>query len=174
MAQIKVTFINNSKVISETTVEAGTLVYRVLGNFKLSPEDTDNIVGVKINNEICSLEKRIQYTAKIEPIMLATKEGSAIYKRSLCLLLAAAAHRLYPKTRLLVGHSLGYGYYYNLDDGKEDTQEVIDAMQAEMRKIVDLDLEIKTSRIAYEEATALFDKLGLVETRKQLEFLGLP
>lgn len=174
MAQIKVTFIKDSKEISETTVEAGTLVYRILGNFKLSPEDTDNIVGVKINNEICSLEKRIQYTAKIEPIMLTTKEGSAIYRRSLCLLLAAAAHRLYPETRLLVGHSLGYGYYYNLDDGKEDTQEVIDAIQAEMRKIVDLDLEIKTCRIAYEEATALFDKLGLVETRKQLEFLGLP
>ncbi len=174
MKQIKVTFINESKVISEKTVESGTQVFKILDNFKLSKEDAENIVGVKINNEICSLEKRIQYTSKIEPIMLPTKDGSAIYKRSLCLLLAAAAHRLYPKTRLLVGHSLGYGYYYNLDDGKEDTQEVIDAIQSEMRKIVDQDLEITTERIAYEEAIALFDRLGLVETRKQLEYLSIP
>ena len=174
MNQIKVTFTNNSKVVSEATVESGTQVFKVLDNFKLSEETQNDILGVKINNEICSLEKRIQYTANIEPIMKTTKDGAAIYRRSLCLLLAAAAHKLYPQTRCLCGHSLGYGYYYNLDDGKEDTQEVIDAIQTEMKRLVDANIEITTERISYEEAITLFDKLGLVETKKQLEFLGLP
>ncbi len=167
--QIKVTFKNESKVISETTVESGTQVFSIIKNFNLPEED---IFGVKINNEICSLEKRIQFTATIEPIMKKTKEGAAIYRRSLCLLLASAAHKLYPQTRLLVGHSLGYGYYYNLDDGKEDTQEVIDSIKNEMTKMVEKNIPIVTERISYAEATELFDKLGLKETRKQLKYIS--
>ena len=167
--QIKVTFKNESKVISETTVESGTQVFSILKNFNLPEED---IFGVKINNEICSLEKRIQFTATIEPIMKKTKDGAAIYRRSLCLLLASAAHKLYPQTRLLVGHSLGYGYYYNLDDGKEDTQEVIDSIKNEMTKMVEKNIPIVTERISYAEATELFDKLGLKETRKQLKYIS--
>lgn len=172
--QIKVTFMIDSKVISETSVESGTHVFEILDNFKLNPKETENILGVKINNEICSLEKRIQYTARIEPIMIDTKDGASIYRRSLCLLLAAAAYKLYPQTRLLVGHSLGYGYYYNLDDGKEDTQEVIDSIYAQMRKMVDENIEIVTERLSYEEASELFGKLGLIETKKQLSFLSTP
>ena len=167
--QIKVTFKNESKVISETTVESGTQVFSIIKNFNLPEED---IFGVKINNEICSLEKRIQFTATIEPIMKKTKEGAAIYRRSLCLLLASAAHKLYPQTRLLVGHSLGYGYYYNLDDGKEDTQEVIDSIKNEMKKKKKKNIPIVTERISYAEATELFDKLGLKETRKQLKYIS--
>ncbi len=167
--QIKVTFKNESKVISETTVESGTQVFSIIKNFNLPEED---IFGVKINNEICSLEKRIQFTATIEPIMKKTKDGAAIYRRSLCLLLASAAHKLYPQTRLLVGHSLGYGYYYNLDDGKEDTQEVIDSIKNEMTKMVEKNIPIVTERISYAEATELFDKLGLKETRKQLKYIS--
>ncbi len=167
--QIKVTFKNESKLISETTVESGTQVFSIIKNFNLPEED---IFGVKINNEICSLEKRIQFTATIEPIMKKTKDGAAIYRRSLCLLLASAAHKLYPQTRLLVGHSLGYGYYYNLDDGKEDTQEVIDSIKNEMTKMVEKNIPIVTERISYAEATELFDKLGLKETRKQLKYIS--
>ena len=167
--QIKVTFKNESKVISETRVESGTQVFSIIDNFKLP---ADEIFGVKLNNEICSLEKRIQFTATLEPIMKKTKEGAAIYRRSLCLLLAAAAHKLYPQTRLLVGHSLGYGYYYNLDDGKEDTQEVIDSIKNEMLKMVEKNIPIVTQRISYAEATELFDKLGLIETRKQLKYIA--
>lgn len=74
-----------------------------------SPE---NVLAVKINNKIYSLDKKIKYNSKIQPVMMDSKEGANVYRRSLCLLLAAASHSLYPDTRLLVGHSLDYGYYY--------------------------------------------------------------
>ena len=44
--QIKVTFKNESKVISETTVESGTQVFSIIKNFNLPEED---IFVVKIN-----------------------------------------------------------------------------------------------------------------------------
>lgn len=167
--QIKATFINNGNVITEKTVASGTKVNSIIDSFKL-PEE--KIFAVKINNEICPLDKRLQINAKIEPIMNDTKDGAAVYRRSLCLLLAAAAHKLFPETRLLVGHSLGYGYYYNLDNGKEDSAETIAALKAKMLEMVKQNIPIETHRVAYEEATELFEKLGLTETRKQLKFVS--
>ena len=105
----------------------------------------EEIFAVKINNKVYTLDKRIKYNAKIEPVLKDSKEGIAIYRRSLCFLLAFAARKLFPNARLLVGHSLGSGYYYTLDTGKDFDEEHVKALQKEMKKLVEEDLPI-TSR----------------------------
>lgn len=97
-----------------------------------------------------------------------------VYRRSLCLLLAAAAHNLFPNARLLVGHSLGYGYYYTLESGKPLKDSEIKTLEAEMRRLVAEDIPIATKFIAYEEAAELFEKLRLSETREQLNYIATP
>ena len=76
----------NNKTIS---VETGTKIEDILNLLEFPLE---NLVAVKINNEICSLTEKIDVNAKIEPVYLNSTQGSAIYRRSLCLLLATAAH----------------------------------------------------------------------------------
>ena len=164
---ISVTYTLDGKKLSSEPVEKYTEVSSLINKFNLDPA---TIFAVKINNEICPLDTKITYTSEIEPVMNNTKAGSAVYRRSLCLLLAAAAHKLFPDTRLLVGHSLGHGYYYTLDTTAEIKQTTIDAIEKEMKSLVAADLPIVTDTITWQEAAELFENLGLKETRKQLNY----
>jgi len=171
MDKIQVTFINNNKEIAKGNFDYGTKVYSVLDNFNIP---TDSIYAVKINNEVKSLEDKLQYTSTIEPVLNNSKTGSAIYRRSLCLLLATACHTLFPEKRLLVGHSLGHGYFYTFEDEDEVSNDVINQLRKEMEKLIEQNIPITTKDISYQEATQLFEKLNLKETRKQLQFICEP
>lgn len=171
MDKIQVTFINNNQEITKGAFDYGTKVYSVLDNFNIP---TDSIYAVKINNEVRSLEDQLQYTSTIEPVLNNSKTGSAIYRRSLCLLLATACHTLFPEKRLLVGHSLGHGYFYTFENEDEVSNDVINQLRKEMEKLIEQNIPITTKDISYQEATALFEKLNLKETRKQLQFICEP
>lgn len=133
-------------------------------------ESDQKIMAVKVNNELQSLDTVVDINATLEPVYANTKEGAAIYRRSLCFLLATAAHNLFPDTRLLVGHSLGYGYYYTLDTGKPVSTEQIAQLKNEMKAIVTADEIIGSENVSYEDACSLFESLGLTESRKQLNY----
>lgn len=163
MKKIKITFPDNSSIEVENEIRPVTLLNRF--------EDGGNaILAVKINNEICSLDSVININATIEPVYINSKEGAAIYRRSLCFVLAVAAHKLFPNSRLLVGHSLGYGYYYTIDGTASPTTEQLIQIKKEMRRIIDSDQVIETEFIAYQDACTNFEELGLIETRKQLNY----
>ena len=107
MKKIKITFPDNSFIEAENEIRP------ILFLEKFNAQNK-KIVAVKVNNEICSLDSPVNITSSIEPVFSDSKDGSSIYRRSLCFVLAAAAHKIFPGKRLLVGHSLGYGYYYTL------------------------------------------------------------
>lgn len=157
---VKITYIRDKK---EQTVEAeiGSQVFSFMPEFSINGTQ---LVAAKMNNELCSLDAKLDIDCKVEPIYNNTKEGMSVYRRSLCLLLAAAAHKINPKTRLLVGNSICYGYYYTFDGEPIDVNKLKD----EMKKLISRDLPIKTELISWEQAAALFEKLNLIETRKQL------
>ena len=153
------------------TTPLGTTVSEFLDYF----EKKDNeILAVSVNNAIFSLNYPLLYNAKIAPVYDNTKSGAEVYRRSLCFLLAAAAHKVYPKAHLRVGHSLGYGYYYTLDTGIKITDQEINSIACEMKNMVQQDLPIKTDLISYHDAKELFSKLELTETLKQLECICTP
>ena len=157
---IKITYIRNGK--KETTeTEAGSQVFSFMPEFSINGKQ---LVAAKINNELCSLDSTLEFDCKVEPVYNNTKEGMAVYRRSLCLLLAAAAHKINPKTRLLVGNSICYGYYYTFDGPAIEAEE----LKKEMQKLISSDLRIHTEYISWQQAADLFEKLNLQETRKQL------
>ena len=171
MKDITITFVKDGKEITKKQVPYGTPVSVITGNFGIPEKD---IFAVTISNEICPLDMPLTYDAILEPVLAKSKEGASVYRRSLCLLLASAAHNLFPKARLLVGHSLGYGYYYTLEDADSITEKDISALSAEMKKLVTKDIPITTETIPYDKACELFEKLNLKETRKQIKYNCTP
>lgn len=169
-SEISLSFIQSNGTTKTKVVPFGTSFSLLLDNFE---NTQDTICAVKINNEICPLDQNAQYDANVEPIFLNSKEGASIYRRSLCLLLAAAVHNLFPGKQLLVGHSLGYGYYYTIDN--EDIAEIdLKLIENEMRHLVSQNIAIQTDYIPYEKAIHLFEELGMTQTRKQLNFICTP
>lgn len=157
---IKITY-NRDKKVQTTEAPAGTQVFSFMPEFSINGTQ---LVAAKINNELCSLDTTLDIDCTVEPIYNNTKEGMSVYRRSLCLLLAAAAHKINAKTRLLVGNSICYGYYYTFDGDKIPAAK----LKEEMQKLISRDLPIKTDVISWIQAAELFEKLNLIETRKQL------
>ncbi len=162
MKNITITLPDNSTISAQEQITPITFIHRF-------GESKRHILAVLVNNELWSLNTPINVTASVQPVYIDTKEGAAIYRRSLCFLLATAAHRLFPGRRLLVGHSLGHGYYYTID-GDPLSEAQIASLKEAMQKLIDADLPINTQVISYSEACELLEKLGLVETRKQLNY----
>lgn len=165
---LKITFPNGKM----KNVEYGTAISDVLDEFD---EEKKDILAVFVNNKITSLDEELLFNAELKPVLTNSKEGAVVYRRSLCLLLAASAHHLFPNARLLVGHSLGYGYYYTIEynDDEKDKQfsmgDVI-SLEKEMKRLVENNIEIKTQKVSYGEAIEIFDKSGLTQTRHQMNF----
>jgi len=171
MNKIKITFTDKTSIEADNSIKPVTILSRI------APQVSDaeqKILAVKVNNELYSLESEINISADIEPVFENSKEGAAIYRRSLCFVLAAAAYNLFPGTRLLVGHRLGYGYYYTIDTQQQISPSEIKAIQAEMKRIISADEIIETRTISYKEACELFESLNLIETRKQLNYRTPP
>ncbi|MBQ2551667.1 MAG: nucleoside kinase, partial [Treponema sp.] len=163
MKKITIKFPDNTSIQVENEICPLTLM-------KHFGDKGQKIMAVKVNNEVQPLDTVVDINASLEPVYENTKEGAAIYRRSLCFLLAAAAHRIFPDSRLLVGHSLGYGYYYTIDMENQISEEQIKRLKDEMLSIVKADKIIESDYISYEDACTMFEKLGLVESRKQLNY----
>lgn len=169
MEKITITFPNGTK----RQIDVRTRGLDILEYFG-DTIDKSKVIALNVNGEVVSLVRPIKVSAKIEPITADSKMGSEVYRRSLCFLLAAAANKLYPNSRLLVGHSLGFGYYYTLDgDTPISTYEIYE-IEKEMRNLVRENHPIYTKHVFYEEACEIFEKLKLTETRKQLEYRCKP
>ena len=53
------------------------------------------------------------------------------------------SRRLYPETKLAIGPSIADGFYYDVDRETPFTAEDLEKIEAEMKKIVKENLEIK-------------------------------
>ncbi|GAB6392429.1 MAG: phosphoribulokinase/uridine kinase family protein [Treponematales bacterium] len=126
------------------------------------------LAAVKVNNEILPLSARLRVNARLEPVLLGSQEGAAIYRRSLAFLLAATAKELFPSRGLYIGHSLGNGYYYTFSDEKKPEPEEIAALKQKMDSLAAADIPITLRYMAYHEALELFVKNGQTDTARLL------
>lgn len=69
--------------------------------------------------------------------------------------MAQAVKRLYPTTKLAIGPAIGTGFYYDFDSEHTFTQEDLDAIEKEMKKIAKENLKIERFELPREEALEL-------------------
>lgn len=163
METVKITFGDGTTIIADRGISAAKLL-----EGRIAPGEC--ALAARVNNEIYPLTAGIDVNATVKPVLLGSREGSAVYRRSLCFVLAAAARSCFPDARLLVGHSLGYGYYYTLEKGGSIQKSELDCLRDEMRRIIAADEAIRTDVISYSDALKLFEDAYQVQTHKQLLF----
>ena len=71
--------------------------------------------------------------------------------------MAQAVKRLYPQVKLAIGPSIDNGFYYDFDSDFSFTQEHLDAIEAEMKKICKERLHLERSEKPREEAIAYME-----------------
>ena len=168
---ITLTFSNSTSISVRPGIQPKDFLDKIAEAENVSAAD---IAAVRINNEVCSLTYSIDYNASVEAVLANSTEGASIYRRTLCFVLAASAHTLFPDKRLIVGHSLGHGYYYTLDGEKPITLFEISQLKAQMHLLVEKNLEITQTAVSYEEALKILEDLNLEQTRHSLDYYCPP
>ncbi len=82
------------------------------------------------------------------------------YRHSVSHVMAQAVKRLFSEARLAIGPAIAEGFYYDFDLGRPLTPEDLEAIEAEMRKIIREDLAIERRELPRAQAEAAFAKAG--------------
>jgi len=125
-------------------------------------------LAAKLNQKVVSLDTPITCSCRITPLFRESREGTAVYRRSACLLLYEAVKELYPDAKIVVGQSLGGGYYFDLNGETRLLPEALPEIEARMRRIVEEKRPFVRSGSTSEEACRRFAKEGYDDKVKLL------
>jgi uridine kinase len=127
-----------------------------------------------VNGQLRELSYHADRDLNVHLLTLADSDGMRVYRRSLALLLIAAAYELFPQVKINVEYGLNFGALYCEVEGRPPfSQTELTQIEARMRQLVEADLPIVKERIALPEAEALFrargadDKLRLLKARRK-------
>lgn len=188
---VKVT-LPDGQVMAVTASESDTLE-AVADRFKDYYED-DIILGI-VNGRLRELNKKIKSDCELSFVTTADRDGRRTYRRSVVLLLQRAIYDVYGSmTQLHVMHSLGEGYYCQLekavecadsqqqkynedtDQGSREnseksvTEHDIDRIVCSMYSFVEKDLPITKHSAKTQYAEQIFKEKGLHDKERLLHY----
>lgn len=150
-------------------VEEGTTALDFIKENLEVPVET--IMACKISNEVKSLEATFKRNCVFDVIDYTVADGSRIYVRGLTFITLKAFEEVFPELKVTVNYSLGHSVYFEAEDGREITDEMISKVEKRMREIVEEDIPFEKRILSIEEAKAFYskdgrdDKLGLIDNR---------
>ncbi len=129
---------------------------------KYEQGDIDKIIACKVNNEIKTLNYRINDDSDIKYINTQSSEGMRIYVRGLTLIMVKAFEDLYPNAKVKVNYSLGEALYCEVED-LDVIDEVVVAVRNRMKEIIEEDLPIERKVLARNEVKKMYRDSGQLE-----------
>ncbi len=139
--------------------------------------DMDNeypFLAAYVNNRIKELNYKVYTPISIRFIDAAHFEGYRVYQRTVSFIMQAAVWALYPDRKFHVRHTVGSGFYCEVDGIDVFTETECLRIETKAREIVAADILIERRKVPTEEAIAEFgkfgfdDKIALLRSRPRL------
>ncbi len=93
-------------------------------------------------------------------LSFADEAGREIYWHSTSHIMAQAVKRLFPEAKLAIGPAIEEGFYYDFDLPHPLTDEDLEKIEEEMRKIIQEDIPFRRREVPREEAQKIFAERG--------------
>ncbi len=138
----------------------------------LGVKGVDNIVAVKVGDELRDLSGEISSSATIEPVRINSEEGVDIMRHSTSHVMAMAVQELFPGVKVTIGPSIDYGFYYDFDYERPFKEDDLPLIEEKMNEIIKQDLPFKREELSSSEAIELFKKQGENYKVEIIEDLG--
>lgn len=132
------------------------------------------VVAIRADNELLPFSARLKTDVVLEFQLLFSNLGKRMYRHTMSYLLAMASRQLFPERRLVIGHSLGDGYYFTYEDIYAIEQKDIVALRECMQDLVRQNLVIEREVLSYRDALAYFNKVGFSATATLLTYRNDP
>ena len=127
--------------------------------FSISPGLRKKALAGKINGALFDLKRPIYEDASFEIITPESSDALEILRHSTAHLMAQAIKRIFGNVKLGVGPVIENGFYYDIDLEQSLTPEDLPAIEKEMKKIINENLEIVRKEVSREEAIELFKEM---------------
>ena len=95
-----------------------------------------DILAAEINGKTSDLTSPVKDGDVVKLLTFADEGGAHTFRHTASHVLAAAVKRLYPETKLTIGPAIDNGFYYDFDSDTTFTPDVLEKLEAEMKKIV--------------------------------------
>lgn len=116
-------------------------------------------MAAEINGAIRDLRTELKDGDWLNILTFDAEGGKDAFRHTASHILAQAVLRLYPSAKLAIGPAIENGFYYDFDVENPFSQEDLDKIEAEMKKIVNEKLPIERFELPREEAIAMMKKL---------------
>ncbi|KMT20845.1 nucleoside kinase [Clostridium cylindrosporum] len=164
---LKKAYISGGEVIE---FEAGDSIIDIL---KCEKDIKEPLIAIVDGEEVVDLSKRMHCDANIKPIGMERSLGAKAYLRTLTFVLIKAVKNIYPKSRVILKHSLNKGLYGEIENIGEITDEKIEEIKSKMFEIINRDIEIEKIRVKKGEAEKIFKEYGMKDKLRLLSHLDL-
>jgi uridine kinase len=127
------------------------------------------VLAADLDNRLCSLDSVPSADARLRWVTYSDKPGLEIYQRSASFILNMAAAELYHNTRLVIGHSISNGFYYDFYCAIPVTQELLNGITAKMHEIIAADMPFRRRLLPRDEAIRYFAERAMSDSRRLVE-----
>lgn len=150
---VKITLKDNSQM----EVEEGLTILEIA---KKISEGLARVATVgEVNGEIKDLRAVINEDCKLNILTFENDlNGKKAYWHTTSHIMSQAIKRLYPEMKLAIGPSIDNGFYYDFDTDKPFTPEMLEEIEAEMKKIIKEDLPLERFELPREEAIKFMEE----------------
>ena len=114
----------------------------------------------RVNGEVCDLRTALDADAQVEILTFDDEEGKKAFRHTASHILAQAVKRLYPQAKLAIGPAIDNGFYYDFDCDVSFTPEVLEKIEAEMKKIVKEGIALERYELSPADAIAKMEEKG--------------
>lgn len=112
-------------------------------------------VGI-LNGEVVDLRTPIDKNSELTILTFDSDDGKKAFRHTTSHIMAQAIKRIYPDTKLAIGPSIDDGFYYDFE--AIFSQEDLDKIEAEMKKIVKEELPIEKFELPRDEAIKFMEE----------------
>ncbi len=111
-----------------------------------------NALGGMEDGSVVELNHPLTRDCRLKILTFSDEEGRRILRHTASHIMAQAIKRLFPEAKLAIGPAIDTGFYYDMDIDRPFTPEDFEAIEAEMKKIVNANYpiirEVKTKEDA--------------------------
>jgi uridine kinase len=172
--KVTITYLGKKVEVPSGTTVASLMCDILKVSDSAATYESNPIIAVRMNNEILSFGSHLTVDATIAPVYLFSDIGKRIYRHTLSFILAYASEILFPDRRVVIGHALGDGFYFNYDGKYSLDKRDVTLLANKMEELVEANLPITSEMVSYEDAMAHFKKKEYLSTTLLLEYNNEP
>jgi len=140
-------------------VASGTTVAEFLA--QVHGEIPPDVLAALVNRRLVMLDFPLRgLHVNLAAVRPGSRDGEAVARRSMVMVLLTAAKELYPEVRLVVGQSLGGGYYFSWHGPTSPSSGTIASIERRMKEICAEDRPFDRRTITVDEAEAGLRSVG--------------